>query len=67
MRKVRMKIVDKKQGKRGCARVAYYLVTDDDEIWLFDICDKAGEEKIPPKTLRNYLKDMIKTQEKSHA
>ena len=64
VRKIRMKITDKKQGKSGGARVIYYIVTDENEIWLLQIYDKANENKIPEKEIKIYLKDMMTIQKK---
>ncbi len=58
-RKVRMKISSKGQGKSGGARVVYYIVTEQNEIWLLSIYDKSDIETAEKKQIRKYVKDIL--------
>lgn len=59
-RKIRMKIEGK--GKRGGARVIYYFVDLQGEIWFLDVYLKSVKENISEydkKRLYNFIKEII--------
>lgn len=60
--KIRMAITSKKKGKSGGARVIYLNLfaqkTDNNEIVLLAIYDKADRENITEKELRQALKEI---------
>ncbi len=53
--KIRISIKSKKAGKSGGARVITYLVTENKEIYLLTIYDKAELDTIDDKTLRRII------------
>ena len=50
LRKIRW--AAKGKGKRGGARIIYYIQKENGEIWLITIYAKSEIEKIPTKTLK---------------
>ena len=56
--KVRVAIKSKGTGKSGGARVVTYVVTENREIYLLTIYDKAELETIDDKTLRKIIKNI---------
>ena len=55
--KVRLAIESKNKGKSAGARVIYFFVVDDQEIYLIHIFDKGQFENIPKHLLLQLLKD----------
>ena len=53
--KIRIAIKSKSAGKSGGARVITYIVTENKEIYLLTIYDKAEFETIDDKTLRRII------------
>jgi len=56
--KIRIAIKSKGTGKSGGARVITYVVTENKEIYLLTIFDKAERETIDDKTLRKIIKSI---------
>ena len=56
--KIRLAIKSKNKGKSGGARVIYFMVANDLEIYLIHIFDKSEFENIP----REILTEMLKTE-----
>lgn len=56
--KIRMPIQSKGKGKRGGARVIYYLITTDEEIWLLSVYDKSEKETLTNDELDLLLTDL---------
>ena len=54
--KIRVAIKSKGVGKSGGARVITYLITEDQEIYLLTIYDKADFESIDDKSLKSIIK-----------
>jgi len=54
--KVRLAIESKNKGKSAGARVIYFFLAADNEIYLVHIFDKSQFENIPKHTLQNLLK-----------
>ena len=55
--KVRLAIESKNKGKSAGARMIYFFVVDDQEIYLIHIFDKGQFENIPKHILLQLLKD----------
>lgn len=55
--KVRLAIESKNKGKSAGARVIYFFLADDNEIYLIHIFDKGELENIPKHILQNLLKN----------
>ena len=55
--KVRLAIESKNKGKSAGARMIYFFVVDDQEIYLIHIFDKGQFENIPKHLLLQLLKD----------
>lgn len=55
--KVRLAIESKNKGKSARARVIYFFLADDNEIYLIHIFDKGELENIPKHILQNLLKN----------
>ena len=53
--KIRVAIKSKGKGKSGGARVITYVVTEDKEIYLLTIYDKAEFDTIDDKTLKKVI------------
>ena len=53
--KIRISIKSKSAGKSGGARVITYVVTENEEIYLLTIYDKAELDTIDDKTLRRII------------
>ena len=53
--KIRISIKSKSAGKSGGARVLTYVVTENEEIYLLTIYDKAELDTIDDKTLRRIV------------
>lgn len=54
--KIRLAIESKNKGKSAGARVIYFFLATDNEIYLIHIFDKSHLENIPKSTLQNLLK-----------
>lgn len=55
--KIRLAIESKNKGKSSGARVIYFLLADDNEIYLIHIYDKGHFENIPKHILLDLLKN----------
>lgn len=55
--KIRMAIESKNKGKSAGARVIYFLLSQDNEIYLIHIFDKGQFENIPKTILLELLKN----------
>lgn len=55
--KIRLAIESKNKGKSAGARVIYFLLADDNEIYLIHIFDKGQCENIPKHILLELLKN----------
>ena len=55
--KIRLAIESKNKGKSGGARIIYFLLSDDNEIYLIHIFDKGQFETIPKHILLDLLKN----------
>ena len=55
--KIRLAIESKNKGKSAGARVIYFLLADDNEIYLIHIYDKGQFENIPKHILLDLLKN----------
>jgi mRNA-degrading endonuclease RelE of RelBE toxin-antitoxin system len=55
--KIRLSIESKNKGKSGGARVIYFFLDQDNEIYLIHIFDKSELENIPKETLVKLLKN----------
>ena len=56
--KIRLAIKSKGKGKSGGARVITYLVTEDKEIFLLTIYDKAELDSIDDNALKKIIKEL---------
>jgi len=56
--KIRIAIKSKGVGKSGGARVITYIITENKEIYLLTIFDKAEFESIDDKTLRKIIQSI---------
>ena len=56
--KIRVAIKSKGTGKSGGARVITYAVTENKEVYLLTIYDKAEFETVDDKTLRKIIKSI---------
>jgi len=56
--KLRLKIKSKGKGKSGGARVIYYAVTEEKDIYLLSIYDKSDKENISNKEIAELLKEI---------
>jgi hypothetical protein len=54
--KIRLAIKSKNKGKSGGARVIYFLIANNFEIYLIHIFDKSEFENIPLSNLNEMLK-----------
>jgi mRNA-degrading endonuclease RelE of RelBE toxin-antitoxin system len=54
--KIRIAIKSKGKGKSGGARVITYIVTENKEIYLLTIYDKAEIDSVDDKALKNMIK-----------
>ena len=54
--KIRLAIESKNKGKSGGARVIYFFLSEENEIYLIHIFDKSESENIP----KNILQDLLK-------
>lgn len=54
--KIRLAIESKNKGKSGGARVIYFFLTEENEIYLIHIFDKSESENIPKDILKELLK-----------
>jgi hypothetical protein len=55
--KIRLAIESKNKGKSGGARVIYFFLSPENEIYLIHIFDKSQFENIPKETLLELLKN----------
>jgi hypothetical protein len=55
--KIRLAIESKNKGKSGGARVIYFFLVQNNEIYLIHIFDKSQFENIPKETLLELLKN----------
>ena len=55
--KIRLAIESKNKGKSGGARVIYFFLSEENEIYLVHIFDKSEFENIPKKFLLQILKN----------
>ncbi|MFM2193123.1 MAG: Toxin HigB-2 [Bacteroidota bacterium] len=58
--KIRLSIKSKGGGKSGGARVVTYLVSDNNELYLLTIYDKAEFDSIQDKVLKRIIKNILK-------
>jgi len=56
--KIRLAIKSKSQGKSGGARVITYLVTENEEVYLLTIYDKADLNTIDDKSLKKIIESL---------
>lgn len=56
--KIRIAIKSKAKGKSGGARVITYLVTEDKEVYLLTIYDKAELSSIDDKSLKKIIQSI---------
>lgn len=56
--KIRLAIESKNKGKSGGARVIYFFVSEDNEIYLIHIFDKSDFENIPKNVILQMLKNV---------
>jgi len=56
--KARVRSSDQSKGKSGGFRVIYYVVTDDQEVFLLTIYAKAKQENINAKTINQLLSQL---------
>lgn len=56
--KIRVAIKSKGKGKSGGARVITYVVTENKEVYLLTIYDKAELDSIDDKILKNMIKHL---------
>ena len=56
--KIRIAIKSKAKGKSGGARVITYLVTEDKEVYLLTIYDKAELSSIDDKSLKKIIESI---------
>ena len=56
--KIRVAIKSKGKGKSGGARIITYLVTENKEVYLLTIYDKAEFDSIDDKSLKNMIKHL---------
>jgi mRNA-degrading endonuclease RelE of RelBE toxin-antitoxin system len=56
--KIRIAIKSKGKGKSGGARVITYLISENKEIYLLTIYDKAELDSIDEKTLKSIIKHL---------
>jgi mRNA-degrading endonuclease RelE of RelBE toxin-antitoxin system len=57
--KIRIAIKSKSTGKSGGARVITYLVSDNKEIYLLSIYDKADFDSISDSALKRIIKNLL--------
>ena len=55
--KIRLAIESKNKGKSGGARIIYFFLVQNNEIYLIHIFDKSQFENIPKETLFELLKN----------
>jgi mRNA-degrading endonuclease RelE of RelBE toxin-antitoxin system len=55
--KIRLAIESKNKGKSGGARVIYFFLTNDNEVYLIHIFDKSYYENVPKLVLLDLLKN----------
>ena len=53
--KIRLAIKSKSTGKSGGARIITYVITDNKEVYLLTIYDKAELDTVDDKTLRKII------------
>lgn len=56
--KIRIAVKSKGKGKSGGARMITYVVTENKEVYLLTIYDKAEFDSIDDKTLKNIIKSV---------
>ncbi len=56
--KIRVAIKSKGKGKSGGARMITYLVTENKEVYLLTIYDKAEFDSIDDKAIKNIIKHL---------
>jgi mRNA-degrading endonuclease RelE of RelBE toxin-antitoxin system len=56
--KIRLAIKSKGKGKSGGARVITYLVTENEEIYLLTIYDKAELDSVDNKIIKSIIKQL---------
>lgn len=56
--KIRLAIKSKNTGKSGGARVITYVVTEDKEVYLMSIYNKADIDSVDDKTLRKIIQSI---------
>jgi len=56
--KIRLAIKSKGKGKSGGARVITYIITENSEVYLLTIYDKAELDTIDDKALKNLIKHL---------
>ncbi len=54
--KIRISVISKNKGKSGGARVIYYCVNEEKEIYLIHIFDKSEFENLPKELFLDLLK-----------
>lgn len=56
--KIRLAIKSKNTGKSGGARVITYVVTEEKDVYLMSIYDKADIDSVDDKTLRKIIQSI---------
>lgn len=56
--KIRVAIRSKGKGKSGGARIITYIVTENQEVYLLTIYDKAELDSVDDKILKNMIKHL---------
>ena len=56
--KIRLKIKSKGKGKSAGARIIYFVITDEKDIYLLSIYDKSEKDSISKREIIELLKDL---------
>ena len=59
--KIRLAIKSKGKGKSGGSRIITYVVTENQEVYLLTIYDKAEFDTIDEKSIKNIIKQIDTT------
>lgn len=57
--KIRLAISSKNKGKSSGARVITYFITEDNELYLLSIYDKAEQENISEKAIKSLINKVL--------
>jgi hypothetical protein len=63
--KIRLAIRSKGRGKSGGARVITYVITEDREVWLLSIYDKAERENIADAEMAQLVASVLDARDKA--